>query len=104
MPTPVNTPACEESNALYLQREMQDILKTETGLHDEFSAMIAIALVRGWRKRAGSQRIYIPAEPKNIERDAQIRREFNGTNAPEILRKHGISKTRLYEIVGKKTQ
>ncbi len=64
MPPPANTtsPACEESSALFLQREMQDILKTETGLHEEFATPIAVALVRGWRKRAGAQRIYIPAE------------------------------------------
>jgi len=103
MPPAKTTPAAEESSALFLQREMQDILKTETGLHDEFAAMIAIALVRGWRKRAGCQRIYIPAEPRHIEyRDTQIRREFNGTNQPEIQKKYSIKRSRLYQIMAKK--
>jgi len=103
MPTIPHPPAAEESSALFLQREMQEILKTETGLHDEFAAMIAVALVRGWRKRAGCQRIYIPAEPRHAEdRDTQIRREFNGTNKAEVQKKYNIKKSRLYEITAKK--
>ncbi len=99
MPQKPTSPAREESSAIFLQREMQDILKVETGLHDEFAAMIATALVRGWRKRAGCQTIYIPGEPKNLERDNDIRREFNGANREEVCRKHGISRSRLYQII-----
>jgi Mor family transcriptional regulator len=93
-------PALEESSALFLQREMQDIITTEIGMKPEFAALIASALVAGWRKRAGCQRIYIPAVPAKLDRDTQIRREFNGTNREEICRKHNISKSRLYQIVG----
>ena len=78
---------------------MQDILKVETGLHDEFAASIAAALVRGWRKRAGKQTIYIPGPTDYESRDDAIRREFNGTNREEICRKHSISRSRLYQIV-----
>lgn len=99
MPQKPASPAREESSAIFLQKEMQDILKVETGLHDEFAAAIAAALVRGWRKRAGRQTIYIPGEPKNLERDNDIRREFNGTNREEVCRKHGISRSRLYQII-----
>lgn len=97
--TPVHSPAREESSAIFLQREMQDIISTETGLHAEFAAMIATALVRGWRKRAGTQRIYIPGPPKNEDRDAQIKREFVGHNRAEVCKKFGISASRLYQIV-----
>lgn len=93
------SPAREESSAIFLQKEMQDILKVETGLHDEFAAMIATALVRGWRKRAGAQRIYIPAPTDFETRDDAIRREFNGTNREEVCRRHGISRSRLYQII-----
>jgi len=100
-PQPKVSPAREESSALFLQREMQDILKTEIGLHEEYSAAISAALVRGWRKRAGGQRIYIPTEPQNAERDQQIRREFNGANALEQCKKWNLSRSRLYQIVGR---
>jgi Mor family transcriptional regulator len=93
------SPAREESNALFLQREMQDILKVEIGMHDEFSTGIAAALVRGWRKRAGGQRIYIPSEPKNETRNSQIKQEFKGDNRAEICKKYNISPSRLYQIV-----
>lgn len=99
MPQPATSPAREESSALFLQREMQDILKVETGLHDEFAAMIASALVRGWRKRAGRQTIYIPSPTDYEARDDAIKREFNGTNREEVCKKHSISRSRLYQIV-----
>lgn len=92
-------PAQEESSALFLQREMHDIIKSDPALFEGVTALIAEALVRGWRKRCGTQRIYIPAEPRNESRDTQIRREFNGTNRVEVCRKYGISRARLYQIV-----
>jgi Mor family transcriptional regulator len=94
------TPAREESSALFLQREMQDILKTELGLLPEFAAPIAHAIVCGLRKRAGRQRIYIPSPVDFETRDAQIKREFDGTNSTEICNKHNIKRARLYQIVG----
>lgn len=106
MSTPKKTPpaassaAREESSALFLQREMQDIITSEIGLKPEFASLIANALVAGWRKRAGSQRIYIPSPVDHAERNAQIRRRFNGTNRVEICKEFNISRTRLYEIVG----
>jgi Mor family transcriptional regulator len=95
-----STPAREESSALFLQREMQDILKTELGLLPEFAAPIAHAIVCGLRKRAGRQSIYIPGPVDIAQRNAQIKREFNGTNRVEVCRKHNISRSRLYQIVG----
>jgi Mor family transcriptional regulator len=99
--TTSNNPAQEESSALFLQREMHDIIKNDPALFEGVTALIAEALVRGWRKRCGTQRIYIPAEPRNENRDTQIRREFNGTNCGEVCHKHSISRSRLYQIVGK---
>ena len=99
MQTPATSPAKEESSALFLQREMQDIIKTETGLHDEFAAMIAIALVRGWRKRAGSQTIYIPSPIDFETRNQRLKREFDGTNRAKVCKDHAISRSRLYQIV-----
>lgn len=101
MTTQPTNPAREESSALFLQREMQDIIKSDPALFDGLTTLIAEALVRGWRKRCGTQRIYIPAEPRNEDRDARIRREFNGTNAEQIMRKENISRSRLYQIANK---
>ena len=97
---PIASPAREESSALFLQREMQDILTTETGLKPEFAALIAAALVAGWRKRAGRQSIYIPSPADHAGRNEQIKRKFNGTNRAEVCKEYGISRSRLYQIVG----
>ena len=100
MPPTIN-PAQEESNALFLQREVHDIVKNDPALIGGIIALIAESVVRGMRNRCGTQRIYVPAPPRNENRDSQIRREFNGTNRIEICRKYGISRSRLYQIVGK---
>lgn len=96
------SPAQEESSAALLQNEIVNALTAETGLQGEYALAIAAAVAKGLRKQVGSQRIYIPAWPRNMERDAQIRREFNGRNTAEILTKHNISRSLLYQIVGKK--
>ena len=56
------TPAREEGSALFLQREMHDIIKSDPALIDGVTALVAEALLRGWRKR-GARTIYIPADP-----------------------------------------
>ena len=102
--TTTASPAQDESNALFLQREVHDIVKNDPALIGGIVALIAESVVRGMRNRCGTQRIYVPAPPRNENRDATIRREFNGTNRIEICRKHNISRARLYQIVeaGKK--
>lgn len=100
--TSKSSPAKEESSAILLQREMQDILKKEIGLVEEFAAMLAAAIVRGWRKRAGGCRIYIPGILDFASRNAEIKRRFNGTNQDELCREFGISRRRLYQIATSK--
>ncbi|UXY13851.1 hypothetical protein N8I74_11010 [Chitiniphilus purpureus] len=87
-------------HALQLHHELTQILRDEAGYSAQAAQTLAAALVRGMRKRIGGQEFYVPAVDKR-ERDAAIRREFNGLNRKEICRKFGISKSRLYAIVGR---
>ena len=87
--------------AVSLLYEMTTIVREEIGFNEIFAAQIAEALVRGLRRRLGGDELYIPAQDK-AERDAAIRARFNGTNRDEVCRAFGISKSRLYEIVGRK--
>ena len=80
---------------------MQDIIKNDPAMLEGIITLIAESLVRGWRQRCGTQRIYIPAPPRNETRDAQIQREFDGTNREAVCRKYGISRSRLYQIANK---
>jgi Mor family transcriptional regulator len=98
------TPGQAEDAALQLQDDFIDILGQELGMHEREATPMAHALVRGLRKRYGGRRLgakdlYIPA-PSKQERDDAIRREFDGTNADEVMQRHGIKRSRLYQIVG----
>ncbi len=103
------TPAQLEDQAIQLQREMVEIVREEIGMNEAFANTLAAAIVRGMRKRYGGRTlgskgaIYVHALGK-AERNAAICAEFNGTNAADVCKKHQISRSRLYQIVGQKTQ
>lgn len=77
------------------------ILREEIGMNESIGGIFAAAMVRGLRRRLGGRELYIPA-PDRSERDATIRRDFNGGNVDELMRRHGLSRTRIYEIVGQR--
>lgn len=101
------TPAQIEDQAIQLHREMVEIVRAETGMHERFANEIAAAIVAGMRKKFGGQTlgrrglVYIPA-PSKHERNAAICAEFNGTNAAEVCKKYAIGRARLYQIVARK--
>lgn len=91
----------EKLNAIQLHYDLLLIIREEIGFKDKFAEQFASAIARGLQRRLGGREIYIPAEDKH-DRDEQIRKEFNGRNRDEIMKKFAISKTRLYEIVSLK--
>jgi Mor family transcriptional regulator len=93
-----NVPAKEENNAMLLQGELAEGLRTCTGLKESIANDWARQLVDYLRERLGAQEIYIPC-PSRPKRDAAIVREFDGTNAADLMRRYGISRRRLYQIV-----
>lgn len=90
----------DKISAIELLNEMTSIVQEEIGFHRFFAEQISQAIVIGLRRRLGGQEIYIPAADK-VARDERIRAEFNGRNRDEICARESISKTRLYQIVGK---
>lgn len=88
----------DDDSTVLLQYEMTTIVREEVGFTEHFASQIAEAIVRGMRRRLGPGEIYIAA-PSKVERDAAIRAEYNGRNLDEVCRKHGVSRSRLYEIV-----
>lgn len=97
-PVPQSSAQAEDA-AVQLEREFVDIVREQIGMNDRFAGVFAQALVEGLRTRMGGQELYIPA-PDRSERDAAIRREFNGCNLSEVMKRHGLSRTRIYEICG----
>lgn len=97
------TPVQAEDAVLQLEMDMAEILRNERGLHERDAFDMARCLVDGMRQRYGGVQLgrrglYIPA-PSKAERNAQICREFNGTNCDEVCRKYGIKRSRLYQII-----
>lgn len=84
-----------------LKQDLTAVVQQEIGFNEIFATQIADALVRGLRKRLGGQDLYIPAEDRT-ERDAMIRKEFNGRNIDDMCKKFGLSKRSIYKIVERK--
>lgn len=93
-----NTPAQTDDAVVQLEYDIVEIARQEIGMHEREAYEIARALVQGLRKRYGGRGLYIPA-PSKLERNAQILGEFNGTNREAVMKKHGISRTQLYDIL-----
>ena len=94
------TPAQAEDAAVQLERDFLAIVREEIGMHEGLAGMFARALVDGLRRRLGGQDLYIPA-PDRSQRDAAIRREFCGSNIEELMKRYGLSRSRIYEICGR---
>lgn len=106
MSNPAITPAQAEDAVFQLEYDLVEIARLELGMHERQAYEIARVLVQGLRKRYGGVRLghrglYIPA-PSKLERDAQIRQEFDGTNSKALQKKFGISRSRLYAIMSPK--
>lgn len=97
----LRSPAQREDDAMLLESEFTEIVRVEIGMHEKFASQIARAIVQGLRRTHGARRLYIPGVDK-AERDAAIRTKFNGTNAAEVMHEFSISRSRLYEIAGKR--
>jgi Mor family transcriptional regulator len=86
---------------LYLVHHLASVLQ-EGGLPAESAKDMAIASAARMAVQCGGQSIYFPKSTlcfKLEERDWNIYREYNGTNREEVCAKHGISRSRLYQII-----
>lgn len=90
-----------EDAAVQLEQDFVGIVREEIGMHEQMATAFAQALVRGLRRKLGGRELYIPS-PNRAERDATIRREFNGANLDQLMRRYGLSRTRIYEIVSRR--
>ena len=96
-----------EDSVLQLQYDLVEIATAELGMHEVDASRVASALVSGLRKRYGGERlgrrgIYIPA-PSKQERNEAIRRDFDGTNADEVMKRHDIKRSTFYAVLGKRS-
>lgn len=87
---------------LTLIAETAEDLRLMGGYSEEEARRIAAMVVKGECLRYGGDRRYTPVWPYRQERDEAIRAEFKGCNSGDVCRKYGISRSRLYQIVGRR--
>ncbi|MEW6330185.1 MAG: Mor transcription activator family protein [Pseudomonadota bacterium] len=84
-----------------------DVMRN-AGLPPESAKDIAIAIATRIAEQFGGQDIYCPKGTWNgraplclklEERDWKIYHEYNGTNRHEVCARHGISVSRLYQVL-----
>lgn len=73
-------------------------VREATGLHEQFAAPIVDRIFDGLYEEFGRERLYLTRS--KAARDADVRRDFNGTNKTAVMRKHNISQRTLYRIIG----
>lgn len=96
------TAGLAEDAAVQLVHDFSAIVREEIGMREDLAELFSEALVRGLRRRLGGRDLYVPA-PDRAKRDAAIREEFTGSNLETLMRRHGLSRTRIYEIVGSRS-
>lgn len=106
--TTTMTPSQSQDNVMQLTYDMTEIVREGLGVTEAEAARMAATIVHGMRHRYGGVRLgrrglYIPV-PCKEERNAAICREFDGTNAQEVMRRHGIKRSTLYTIVGQRNR
>lgn len=96
--TQAATDADRSITLLYL---LTGALQHEMQMPERDACRIAKGMVRWMVPQVGGDVLYCPKtlDVDRAERDAAIRREFNGRNRDEVCARHGISKSRLYQII-----
>ena len=106
--TTTMTASQSQDNVMQLTYDMTEIVREGFGVTEAEAARMAATIVNGMRHRYGGVRLgrrglYIPVPCKD-ERNAAICREFDGTNAQEVMRRQGIKRTTLSTIVGRRNR
>lgn len=65
------------------------------------AAAVAFDLTEAIRQQFGGELLYIPKGDAcaRYQRNAQILRQFNGRNHADLARRHGLSVTKIYEVL-----
>ncbi|MEN6539439.1 MAG: Mor transcription activator family protein [Mizugakiibacter sp.] len=96
----------EIDSATWWRDELIIGIQLATGMKGEFAERFADSLLCVMRKRNGGREIYIPVIDNTIRKDAQqryasIKKEFNGRNMRELMRKYKVSKRTIYRACKK---
>lgn len=94
---PVNTAVARDLEVAF-RSDLVRVIRESLGLPETVAVPMADEIARGLQRMMGG--LYVPARELRETRDAAVRREFNGRNHADIMRRHDISRATLYRIIG----
>lgn len=91
----------EADKAVTLSYIMTSALRDELGMSESDAARIAEDLLRNMSRQVGGSEIYFPklTELERRKRHERVLRAFNGSNADDVIRAEGISRSTFYKII-----
>lgn len=81
-----------------IKQDIVSVMKESIGFNDEIAQQLAGDLLKKLQDKWGGQRVYIPSEKNNHQRNDLIKFEFNGSNHTQVCKKFDISLSTLYRI------
>ncbi|HZJ81620.1 MAG TPA: Mor transcription activator family protein [Guyparkeria sp.] len=88
----------DTDTAVELHRALTASLVRRFSLSERAASALADEIAAEFRRECGGREIYIPAVNRDL-RNRLICQEFNGRNHDELATQHGLSRSRIYEIV-----
>lgn len=77
--------------------EYQRVMRERLGVEDGIAQRAANELLLVFQRRFGGAELYVP-RPKRWDEEAVLQ-SFNGANAKEVMRSHGIPRESFYRLL-----
>lgn len=85
-----------EDHLAALRTEIVSLVRCRTGTTEDVALRMASEIIGVLRSRFAGERIYFPSPRYDVQ---QVLADFDGRNAPEVCRKHGISLRTFYRLL-----
>lgn len=80
-----------------LRTRIVAVIREHIGLHEQFSVPIADEIVTAFHDEFAGEKMYLGG--RDPDRDAKVLADFNGRNHEEVMERHVISRSTLYNIL-----
>lgn len=95
--------SAEHDAAVSFRYELVRVIRESLGLPESIAVPMADHLASGMSRKWGGTYIPVSAIVREA-RNAAILRDFTGANHTEVMRRHNVSRTSLYRILGEYSQ
>lgn len=82
--------------------DYQRVMRERLGVEDGIAQRVAKELLQVFQKRFGGEELYVPRAKRYDE--AAVLRDFNGSNAQEVMKKHSVPERSFYRLLERHRQ